>query len=176
MDDDQSVANREPTAWLVTQKPDSKYRNRKAASYEFPRSIPNGAQVDEGDTLVVYVPKGSGTPEGVIGVGRIGSIKKGKKDRRVAKYDRYIAFSDAVSLEDLGGDPRSNKRNAINSLESGFFKDVLLHAGFDTVSSGTVASCGGSWPARQVVSNPPVALRAQPIARVSCAGRKHVAC
>ena len=59
MDDDQSVANREPAAWLVTQKPDSKYGNQTAETYVYPKTIPNGSQVSVGDTLVIYIPKDS---------------------------------------------------------------------------------------------------------------------
>ena len=51
MDDDQSVANREPAAWLVTQKPDSKYGNQTAETYVYPKTIPNNLEVGRDERL-----------------------------------------------------------------------------------------------------------------------------
>lgn len=116
-------------AWMVLQSPESIYADVETECYEYPRSIPNGARVSEGDYLICTLPKKNSTAgKRIIGVGRINRIieynTKGKKMRR-AFYDWYRSFQEPKTFEFIGGDPRNNIYNAMNSIPSNRVNGII---------------------------------------------------
>ena len=58
------------TVFLVLQKPFSKYSDVRGHGYEYPTSIPNGRNIEEGDYLVCCLTKKNATDgQRVFGVG-----------------------------------------------------------------------------------------------------------
>lgn len=116
-------------AWMVLQSPESIYADVETECYEYPRSIPNGARISEGDYLICTLPKKSSTAgKRIIGVGRINRIieynTKGKKMRK-AFYDWYRSFPEPKTFEFIGGDPRNNIYNAMNSIPSNRVNGII---------------------------------------------------
>jgi len=117
------------TAWMVLQSPESIYADVETECYEYPRSIPNGARISEGDYLICTLPKKS-SKEGkrIIGIGRIDRISesnvKGKKMRK-AFYDWYRSFPEPKTFKFIGGDPRNNIYNAMNSIPSNRVNKII---------------------------------------------------
>ena len=117
------------TAWMVLQNPDSIYADVEAECYEYPRSIPNGARIDEGDYLIcTLAKKNSKDGKRIIGIGRINRISEyvidGKKMRK-AFYDWYRSFPEPKTFKFIGGDPRNNIYNAMNSIPEIRVNDVV---------------------------------------------------
>ena len=117
------------TAWVVLQKPDSIYADVEAECYEYPRSIPNGTRIDEGDYLICMLSKNSSKHgKRIIGIGRISKIIEynvdGKKMRK-AYYDWYRDFAEPRTLEHIGGDPRVNLQHSMNPIPANRVNDVV---------------------------------------------------
>ena len=117
------------TAWMVLQNPDSIYADVEAECYEYPRSIPNGARIGVGDYLIcTLAKKSSKAGKRIIGIGRIEQITEyvveGKKMRK-AFYDWYRSFPEPKTFKFIGGDPRNNIYNAMNSVPSNRVNDVI---------------------------------------------------
>jgi hypothetical protein len=108
------------TVFLVLQKPFSKYSDVRGHGYEYPTSIPNGRNIEEGDYLVCCLTKKNATDgQRVFGVGRIGFIRHYEKDGREHAFAEYVVYRELtppLTFEEIGGDPRNNKTNAINRL------------------------------------------------------------
>ena len=117
------------TAWMVIEKKDSIYADEEGRCYEYPRSIPNGARIDVGDYLICTLAKNnSNAGKRIIGIGRIEKITEyaldGKKMRK-AFYDWYRSFSEPKTFKFIGGDPRNNRNNAMNSSPMNRVNDVV---------------------------------------------------
>lgn len=108
------------TAWMVLQKPDSIYADVESECYEYPRSIPNGARIGVGDYLICTLStKSSKAGKRIIGIGRIARISEydvDGKTMRKAFYDWYRAFVEPKTFDFIGGDPRNNIYNSMNSI------------------------------------------------------------
>lgn len=115
-----------PQAWLVYQAEESKYQDVEGVSYHYPNHIPNARQIGVGDFIACY--RRSGSDNEVFGVGRVGGIRASAADA-VLTYDRYMGIDPAVRFTDLGGDPRTNRQNAINRAPEGFVEATLAAAG-----------------------------------------------
>lgn len=119
-DDYEDIDEAKYTAWMVLQNPDSVYADVEAECYEYPRSIPNGARIDEGDYLIcTLAKKHSIDGKRIIGIGRIKRISEytiGGKKMRKAFYDWYRSFPEPKTFTFIGGDPRNNLNNAMNSI------------------------------------------------------------
>jgi hypothetical protein len=127
--------DREATAWLVQQNPDSRYRDREGEVYDYPYAIPNAQQIVPGDILVCYRAQRVATGERrIFGIGRIGTVIP-DGDRLLAVYERYSAIDPPLSFEDLGGDPRVNRRNSINRLGAEHVQLLLGAAGIPTLEA-----------------------------------------
>jgi hypothetical protein len=80
--------------------------------------------------MVVCYVAARHAPDGrrITGVGRVDRIV-GDGDRLLAVYDRYFPFVEALTFDQIGGDPRSNQRNAINLLPEDAARLVIAEAG-----------------------------------------------
>lgn len=107
-------------AWMVLQNPKSIYNDVEAECYEYPRSIPNGAKISEGDYLICTLSKkNSKDGKRIFGIGRIKNIEQYSRDGKImrrANYDWYRPFPVAKTFEFIGGDPRNNIYNAMNAI------------------------------------------------------------
>ena len=117
------------TAWMVLQNPDSKYADVEAQCYEYPRSIPNGARIDVGDYLICTLAKKHARDgKRIIGIGRIEQISEylvdGKKMRK-ASYSWYRSFLEPKTFKFIGGDPRNNVSNAMNSIPKSHVTNIV---------------------------------------------------
>lgn len=127
-------------AWFVQQNAESRYADRDGVAYEFPPSIANGQQIVPGDVLVCY-RAAKDAPDGrrIFGVGRVRSLVSGDLGF-VAIYDRYIDVSPPAMFEELGEDPRANRRNAINQLGVGAYRRLLDIIGLGEIDSAPAVS------------------------------------
>lgn len=111
--------------WMVQQNPESRYRDREGEVYDYPDSIANAQQVMPGDIVICYRAQRAGEGDRrIFGVGRIGDIHP-DGDRLLALYDHYISLSPMLSFEEIGGDPRANRRNSINQVKRATLARVL---------------------------------------------------
>jgi MoxR-like ATPase len=92
----------------------SKYRDTDGKQYNYPLGIPNSLQIQVEDLLICYRPANEAS-EGrrIFGLGRIGVLVPDGGDGRLARYDRYMAITPNLTFDQLGGDPRNNRTNAI---------------------------------------------------------------
>jgi MoxR-like ATPase len=125
-----------PPSWIVLHKGGGDYENIDGVRYRYPKSIPNGTQIDSGDVVVCYRTVNSGTADAgcIFGIGRIGRrrIRSNEvPERREVYYDRYLAI-DSIRLSELG-DPRDNKTNAIVHAPAEWVDDVFKHVGISSV-------------------------------------------
>jgi hypothetical protein len=108
------------STWVVLQKPRSGYSDEPGISYEYPRSIPNGQQIQANDILIVAEPvKVTGDRNQIIGWGVVDSVityVRNGKDMANAVYAVYHELSPRLSFEAVGGDPRNNRTNSINRV------------------------------------------------------------
>jgi hypothetical protein len=123
----EATANR---AWLVYQADDSKYDDVEGVSYHYPKHIPNARQITVGDLIVCF--RRAGSENEVFGIGHVTDIRQATADS-VLSYDRYLRIDPAIRFADLGGDPRSNRQNAINRAPEGFVEATLAAAGDFTI-------------------------------------------
>ena len=132
------------SVWLVLWADDSDYDNVEGVQYQFPARIPNGRQISAGDAIVTARSAAASTAgQRVFGVGRIGSVRPSKSDRRSALFDRYCGFDDPATFDELGGDPRSNKTNSINRVDNAFLAAALARAGVSSVDALPAVEEGG---------------------------------
>ena len=108
------------SVFIVLQKPGSIYNDEEGVGYEYPTSIANGRQIEEGDYLVCCLTKKT-SEEGrrVFGVGRVEFIRYYSKDGReyaFAEYRMYREISPPLTFDEIGGDPRNNWTNAITRV------------------------------------------------------------
>lgn len=108
------------STWLVLQSPSSGYNDEPGISYEYPRSIPNGQQIKANDILIVVEPLNvNGSSKRIIGWGVVEHVITYERDSRKmanAVYSAYSELSPRLGFEDIGGDPRNNKQNAITTV------------------------------------------------------------
>ena len=97
-------------SWIVLQARDSHYADIEGRCYEYPTRIPQAQRVRPGDVLVVCLPS-SDAKDGkrIIGLARIGHIRKATIERFVANYDRFQALATPATFDEIGGDPRKNQ-------------------------------------------------------------------
>lgn len=123
------------SVWFVQQNPASRYRDREGEVYDYPESIPNARQIVPGDIFICYhaqrVARG---PARIFGLGRVHAIQP-DGDRQLAIYDRYVPISPELTFEDLGGDPRNNRRNSINRIDGSVLDTLLSRLGLNSVES-----------------------------------------
>jgi len=116
-------------AWMVLQKPDSIYEDLESECYEYPRSIPNGRRISVGDYLIcTLTKKDAKNGKRIIGIGkiiRIDEYLKNEKTMRKAFYEWYKSFPNAKSFDFIQGDPRNNRNNAINLIQSNRTEEIL---------------------------------------------------
>ncbi len=116
---------RRPKTWLVIQKADSTYDDVAGHHYEYPGSIPNGRQVAVGDMLVLSTSQAEADDgRRIFGVGEIATITERPDGRLQAHYATYERIEPRVRFDDVGGDPRSNRTNAINRIPRAFAERV----------------------------------------------------
>jgi ribosomal protein L24E len=122
-------------AWLVIQAHDSDYADEEGRCYEYPSHISFSRGLAAGDVLVVCRPKRD-APGGrrVVGIGRIGSIHTTDEGRIEARYDRWLPIDPPATFDEIGGDPRANKTNSINSLSLGIVDTLIARAGLSGIS------------------------------------------
>ena len=127
-------------AWFVQQNPDSRYRDREGEVYDYPYSIPNAQQIVPADVLVCYrAQRVSTEDERIFGVGRVGTVVP-DGDRLLAVYDRYLGLEPPLSFADIGGDPRNNRRNAINQTEPRVIEQLMSLTGLDTLDDAAIVN------------------------------------
>jgi hypothetical protein len=120
--------------WLVQQNPDSRYRDREGEVYDYPYSIPNAQQIIPGDVIVCYrAQRVSDDERRIFGFGVVETIVP-DGERLLAVYGRYAALSPARTFEEVGGDPRNNRRNAINQLDNSIVVALLDSLDLTTTS------------------------------------------
>lgn len=114
-------SRKEPRAWLVMQGSQSKYRDAEGKWYNYPLGIPNSLQIQVEDLLICYRPA-SEASEGrrIFGLGRIDVLEPDGGGGRFARYDRYMTISPNLTFEQLGGDSRNNRTNAIVPASADF--------------------------------------------------------
>jgi hypothetical protein len=112
-------------AWFVQQNPDSRYRDREGEVYDYPYAIPNAQQIVPGDVLVCYrAQRASEDEQRIFGLGVVETIVP-DGERLLAVYGKYAALEPPRAFSDVGGDPRNNRRNAINQLDKGVVDSLL---------------------------------------------------
>jgi hypothetical protein len=123
----------ETRRWFVQQNDDSIYRDSDGELYDYPYGIANAQRIAVGDMVVCYVAARH-APDGrrITGIGRVDRIV-GDGDRLLAVYDRYFPFAEALTFDQIGGDPRSNQRNAINPLPEDAARLVIAEAGVSSL-------------------------------------------
>ena len=116
-------------AWMVLQNPESIYNDVEAECYEYPRSIPNGNRIAQGDYLICTLSKkNSKNGKRIFGIGRISSIEQYSRDGKImrrANYDWYRPFPEPKTFEFIGGDPRNNIYNAMNAIPQDRASEVI---------------------------------------------------
>lgn len=117
------------STWLVLQSPSSGYNDEPGISYEYPRSIPNGKQIKAQDFLIIVEPlRVSGSKNRIIGWGIIDHVITYVRDGREmanAIYSNYSELSPRLGFEDIGGDPRNNRQNAITTVAANLEEAIL---------------------------------------------------
>jgi len=117
------------SAWLVLQNPESIYGDVEGECYEYPRSIPNGARIKSGDYLICSLnSKSSVDGKRIFGIGRISHVDEFTKNGKVMRkafYDWYRPFSSPKTFEFIGGDPRNNIYNAMNSIPENRVREII---------------------------------------------------
>lgn len=117
------------SAWMVLQNPESIYDDKESECYEYPRSIPNGVRIAVGDYLICTLSKkDSEGGKRIIGIGKIDRIREFlKNDRKMRKayYEWYRDFEDPKTFDFIGGDPRNNIYNAMNSIPKERVKEIV---------------------------------------------------
>jgi hypothetical protein len=116
-------------AWMVLQNPDSNYDDVEAVCYEYPRKIPNGTRISEGDYLICTLSKKkSKDGKRIMGMGWINHIRESTVDGKVMRkafYGWYYEFPEPLTFEFIGGDPRNNIYNAMNPIPENRFDEVI---------------------------------------------------
>ena len=121
-------------SFFAQQNPGSPYADIPGVAYDFPPGIPNSSEIVPGATLVTYLSeKDSVDGRRITGVGRVGDLISGGSGM-IATFDRHGEFDPPLSFEEVGGDPRNNQRNSINSMPGQALDSILEHAGVDEVS------------------------------------------
>ncbi len=106
---------------------------REGEVYDYPYSIPNAQQISPADVLVCYRAQREAVGgQRIFGVGRVDKIVP-DGDRILAVYDRYVALKPARSFDNIGGDPRNNRRNAINALDVEIVQTLLQAFGLSSI-------------------------------------------
>ncbi|MGH2594715.1 MAG: DUF262 domain-containing protein [Actinomycetota bacterium] len=119
--------------WFVQQNPDSRYNDREGELYDYPNSIPNGQQIGPGHILICYRAKRVAVGDGrIFGIGQVERILP-DGDRLLAVYGRYVQLDPLRSFDEIGGDPRNNRRNAINSVDADVLTRLLEPLGLQRV-------------------------------------------
>ena len=114
-----------PAAWLLLQDRGSKYDDVEGGHYEYPRSIPNGQRVSEGDLVVLALPSREAKDgRRIFGTARIGAIEAVEEKRRRALLEDWAPVDPPLTFEELGGDPRPNATNSINRIPRDFVERV----------------------------------------------------
>ncbi len=99
------------------------YSDVKGESYHFPRSIPNGTRIQEGDILLPFCSiQGENR---FFGAGLAGEIEEDSEGYKVAYYSRYLDVEPHKPFSELPADPRTNTRNAINAGSVDLFRAVV---------------------------------------------------
>lgn len=117
------LANRK--FWLVFHElePANKlYSDVRGESYHFPRTIPNGSQIQEGDVLLPFCSIDE--QNRVFGVGLIGEVQEDSDGYKIAYYSRYIDLDPPTPFSALASEPRGNRRNAINGVTVEVFRMI----------------------------------------------------
>ena len=116
-------------AWMVLQNPGSIYDDVESVCYEYPRKIPNGTRISEGDYLICTLSKkNSKDGKRIMGLGRINYIRETTVEGKVMRkafYDWYREFPEPLTFEFIGGDPRNNIYNAMNPIPESRFDEVI---------------------------------------------------
>ncbi|MDC6365084.1 MULTISPECIES: HNH endonuclease [Flavobacteriaceae] len=111
--------------WLVLHKTQSQYGDIIGKTYEYPIGIPNSNQIRSGDFLVFCLTKKSAkNDKRILGFGKIHRLEskpplntdEKQRKRLAAHLVDYKEFNPALSFDDIGGDPRSNKTNSISRI------------------------------------------------------------
>ena len=117
------------SAWMVLQNPVSNYEDKESECYEYPRSIPNGVRIAAGDYLICTLSKkNSEGGKRIIGIGKIDYVQefiKNNRNMRKAYYEWYLYFKYPKTFDFIGGDPRNNLNNAINSIPEEQVRGIL---------------------------------------------------
>lgn len=127
-------------AFFVQQNPGSRYQDLPGRAYDYPPEIPNAQAICPGDVLVTYLGS-KVAPDGkrITGIGRVGDVYSAGSGF-VAVYDRHVAFSPALTFGVIGGDPRSNQRNAINELDPEVVELLLETVGLKAIEEAEVVN------------------------------------
>ncbi|MBK9538811.1 MAG: HNH endonuclease [Flavobacteriales bacterium] len=117
------------STWIVLQSPSSGYNDEPGISYEYPHSIPNGRQIRANDILIVVEPlRITGSTKRLIGWGVVDHVISYERNGRSmanAVYSVYNELSPRLGFEDIGGDPRNNRQNAITGVPPEIEASVL---------------------------------------------------
>ena len=125
------------SGWIVLQGSTSSYGDVEGVSYHFPTHIPNGTSgLKVGDLVACVRPQSEATAEGgrIFGVGRIGERSDASSEAEIF-FDRYEPIAPPLSWDDVGGDPRNNKTNAIVKGPPDFFTRLLEVIGLSSIDN-----------------------------------------
>lgn len=96
---------------MVLQKPDSKYRDVKGHSYEYPAHISHAKKISTGDYLICTLPKKSAKQgRRIFGIGRVDTVEEYEREGQPyfrAVYGWYRDLPEPFKFIDVGGDPRA---------------------------------------------------------------------
>lgn len=119
--------------FLVNQNPNSVYNDVEFELYEYPTIIPNGKQIKKGDFLLFNLSKKEANKNGninqrIFGIAEIEKIKNyinNNKEYAVATYCWKMKFSEPLTYDEIGGDPRNNIQNSINKINDQKLSKIL---------------------------------------------------
>lgn len=117
------------STWIVLQSPSSGYNDEPGISYEYPHSIPNGNNIRANDILIVVAPlRIARTTKRILGWGVVDHVISYVRNGRSmanAVYSVYSELSPRLGFEDIGGDPRNNRQNAITTVPPAVETNIL---------------------------------------------------
>ena len=117
------------STWLVLHKKHSGYGDIVGETYEYPLGIANSKQISVGDVILFCLTKKSSDDgKRLLGYGTVNELEPKaplvddpKSRKRVAAHlIDYHRFDPLLSLDDIGGDPRTNFTNSISRIDFNF--------------------------------------------------------
>jgi hypothetical protein len=120
--------------FIVNQNPDSSYNDKEGKHYDYPTSIACGKQIKVGDYLLFNLSKkwakklGMGDKR-LTGIAKIDEITiyiQKDKEMALASYEWYKKFDTPLTLEQIGGEIRSNVNNTMNKIDSKKINEILM--------------------------------------------------